>query len=72
VVDECKKGDSISTFLEKCRLQFSELRGVNVDNLMYVKVSSLLHWSNLADTVLGGFGHTPRKVKFTSEVAKRL
>ncbi|KIL69898.1 hypothetical protein M378DRAFT_68685 [Amanita muscaria Koide BX008] len=33
----CKKGDSISTFLEKCRQQFSELRGVSVDNLMYVK-----------------------------------
>ncbi|KAJ3725794.1 XAP5, circadian clock regulator-domain-containing protein [Lentinula raphanica] len=33
----CKKGDSISTFLDKCRQQFPELRGVNVDNLMYVK-----------------------------------
>ncbi|KAG8217860.1 XAP5, circadian clock regulator-domain-containing protein [Butyriboletus roseoflavus] len=33
----CKKGDTISTFLEKCRQQFPELRGVNVDNLMYVK-----------------------------------
>lgn len=33
----CKKGDSISTFLEKCRQQFPELRGVSVDNLMYVK-----------------------------------
>ncbi|PIL23953.1 hypothetical protein GSI_13704 [Ganoderma sinense ZZ0214-1] len=27
----------ISTFLEKCRQQFPELRGVSVDNLMYVK-----------------------------------
>ncbi|KAJ4487770.1 XAP5, circadian clock regulator-domain-containing protein [Lentinula aciculospora] len=33
----CKKGDSISTFLDKCRQQFPELRGVSVDNLMYVK-----------------------------------
>lgn len=35
---QCKKGDDIATFLEKCRLQFPELRGVNVDNLMYIKV----------------------------------
>lgn len=34
---QCKKGDEISTFLEKCRQQFPELRGVGVDNLMYVK-----------------------------------
>ncbi|KAH9951247.1 XAP5, circadian clock regulator-domain-containing protein [Amylocystis lapponica] len=33
----CKKGDDISTFLEKCRQQLPELRGVGVDNLMYVK-----------------------------------
>jgi len=33
----CKKGDDVATFLEKCRLQFPELRGVNVDNLMYIK-----------------------------------
>ncbi|KAH7929721.1 XAP5-domain-containing protein [Leucogyrophana mollusca] len=33
----CKKGDSISGFLEKCRQQFPELRGVSVDNLMYIK-----------------------------------
>ncbi|RDX56830.1 XAP5-domain-containing protein [Polyporus arcularius HHB13444] len=33
----CKKGDTISTFLEKCRQQFPELRGTSVDNLMYVK-----------------------------------
>ncbi|KAJ3507936.1 hypothetical protein NLJ89_g6027 [Agrocybe chaxingu] len=33
----CKKGDDIATFLEKCRAQFPELRGVSVDNLMYVK-----------------------------------
>ncbi|KAK7693452.1 hypothetical protein QCA50_003020 [Cerrena zonata] len=33
----CKKGDDIAGFLEKCRQQFPELRGVSVDNLMYVK-----------------------------------
>ncbi|KAF9475851.1 XAP5-domain-containing protein [Pholiota conissans] len=33
----CKKGDDIGCFLEKCRAQFPELRGVSVDNLMYVK-----------------------------------
>ncbi|KAJ7172270.1 XAP5, circadian clock regulator-domain-containing protein [Mycena filopes] len=33
----CKKGDQISTFLEKCRHQFPELRGVSTDNLMYIK-----------------------------------
>ncbi|KAF7363620.1 FAM50 like protein [Mycena sanguinolenta] len=33
----CKKGDQISTFLEKCRGQFPELRGVSTDNLMYIK-----------------------------------
>ncbi|KAI0336485.1 XAP5-domain-containing protein [Cubamyces sp. BRFM 1775] len=33
----CKKGDTISTFLEKCRQQFPELRGIGVDNLMYIK-----------------------------------
>ncbi|EIW60397.1 XAP5-domain-containing protein [Trametes versicolor FP-101664 SS1] len=32
-----KKGDTISTFLEKCRQQFPELRGISVDNMMYVK-----------------------------------
>lgn len=34
---QCKKGDTISAFLEKCRQQFPELRGVSVDNLMYIK-----------------------------------
>ncbi|KAJ6623510.1 XAP5, circadian clock regulator-domain-containing protein [Mycena sp. CBHHK59/15] len=33
----CKKGDEISSFLEKCRQQFPELRGVSTDNLMYIK-----------------------------------
>ena len=35
----CTKGDSIAQFLEKCRQQLPELRGVSVDNLMYIKVS---------------------------------
>lgn len=34
---QCKKGDSIAQFLEKCRQQFPELRAVSVDNLMYIK-----------------------------------
>ncbi|KAJ3217818.1 hypothetical protein HDU67_007235 [Dinochytrium kinnereticum] len=34
---DCKKGDSIGHFLELCRQQQPELRGVNVDNLIYVK-----------------------------------
>ncbi|KAK4510080.1 uncharacterized protein ATC70_006249 [Mucor velutinosus] len=33
----CKKGDSIQQFLDACRQQFSQLRGVNTDNLLYVK-----------------------------------
>ncbi|CAJ0842790.1 6666_t:CDS:2, partial [Entrophospora sp. SA101] len=35
--DYNNEGDSISAFLEKCRQQFHELRGVSVDNLLYVK-----------------------------------
>lgn len=34
---ECKKGDSISTFLEKVRQQWHELRGTHVDNMMFIK-----------------------------------
>ncbi|KAI8995118.1 XAP5, circadian clock regulator-domain-containing protein [Gaertneriomyces semiglobifer] len=34
---EVKKGNTIGQFLEACRKQWHELRGVNVDNLMYVK-----------------------------------
>jgi len=34
---QCKKGDDIGTFLEKCRQQIPELRGISVDNLMYIK-----------------------------------
>ncbi|KAI8070386.1 FAM50A protein [Gongronella butleri] len=33
----CKKGDTIAQFLDACRKQVPELRGVNVDNLIYVK-----------------------------------
>ncbi|KAI8333221.1 FAM50A protein [Blakeslea trispora] len=33
----CKKGDSIQQFLDACRQQFPQLRGVNTDNLLYVK-----------------------------------
>ncbi|KAF9167973.1 hypothetical protein DFQ27_005370 [Actinomortierella ambigua] len=34
---ECVKGNTISQFLEKCRQQVQQLRGVSVDNLMYIK-----------------------------------
>jgi len=34
---ECKKGDTIAQFLDKCRTQIHEIRSVNVDNLLYVK-----------------------------------
>ncbi|KAG0235947.1 hypothetical protein BGW42_004402 [Actinomortierella wolfii] len=34
---ECQKGNTIAQFLEKCRQQVQQLRGVSVDNLMYVK-----------------------------------
>ncbi|KAJ1674162.1 hypothetical protein EV182_003837 [Spiromyces aspiralis] len=34
---ECKKGDTIATFLERCRQQTHELRGCSVDSLMYIK-----------------------------------
>ena len=39
---QCKKGDTVSQFLEKCRQQFPELRGISADNLMYIKVLLLL------------------------------
>lgn len=35
---QCKKGDTIAAFLEKCRQQVSELRTVSVDSMMYIKV----------------------------------
>ncbi|KAI9285901.1 XAP5, circadian clock regulator-domain-containing protein [Umbelopsis sp. AD052] len=34
---ECKKGDTVSRFLDLCRQQIHELRSVNVDNLLYIK-----------------------------------
>jgi hypothetical protein len=34
---ECKKGDSVAVFLERVRQQWSELRGTNVDNMMFIK-----------------------------------
>ncbi|RKO89342.1 XAP5, circadian clock regulator-domain-containing protein, partial [Blyttiomyces helicus] len=34
---ECKKGDTVGQFLENCRQQWHQLRGVNVDNMMYIK-----------------------------------
>lgn len=34
---QVKKGDTIATFLERAKPLFPELRGVNVDNLLYVK-----------------------------------
>lgn len=34
---DCKKGDSVAMFLEKVRQQWSELRGTNVDNMMFIK-----------------------------------
>lgn len=37
-LSQCKKGDDIASFLEKCRAQFPELRGISVENLMYIKV----------------------------------
>lgn len=33
---QCKKGDAIANFLEICHQQLSELRGISVDNLMYI------------------------------------
>lgn len=42
----CKKGDTIANFLEKCRQQFPELRGVSVDNLMYVKEDLIIPHHN--------------------------
>ncbi|KAL1406261.1 hypothetical protein Q8F55_007957 [Vanrija albida] len=36
-VVDCKKGDSIAAFLGKCRTQIPELRGMSIDNLMYIK-----------------------------------
>ncbi|KAJ9087642.1 hypothetical protein DSO57_1031092 [Entomophthora muscae] len=50
---ECKKGDSIARFLEKCRLQFHQLRGINVDNLMYVKEDLIIpHYYTFYDFII--------------------
>lgn len=61
---QCKKGDDIATFLEKCRQQFPELRGVSVDNLMYVKV----RWTFICIRMAyrhrtGGFDYSARKLR---------
>ncbi|OZJ03024.1 hypothetical protein BZG36_03981 [Bifiguratus adelaidae] len=34
---QVKKGNTIAQFLEACRQQVQQIRGVNVDNLMYIK-----------------------------------
>jgi len=34
---KCRKGDTIAQFLEKAKQQFPELKGVSVDNLLYIK-----------------------------------
>ncbi|KCV71056.1 hypothetical protein H696_02006 [Fonticula alba] len=34
---EVRKGDSIATFLDRARREFDQLRGVPVDNLLYIK-----------------------------------
>jgi protein FAM50 len=65
VLGQCKKGDNIGTFLEKCRAQFPELRGISVDNLMYIKVSLVQRGSEFrVDTdvqcIIGGSDHSTR------------
>ena len=57
---QCKKGDGIGSFLEKCRQQFPELRSVSVDNLMYIKVRCFLILMSKTHHLPGGFDHTPR------------
>ncbi|SPO20919.1 related to xap-5 protein [Ustilago trichophora] len=43
----CKKGDTIAHFLERCRQQVSELRGISVDSMMYIKEDLIIphHYS---------------------------
>ncbi|SJX60379.1 related to xap-5 protein [Sporisorium reilianum f. sp. reilianum] len=43
----CKKGDTIARFLERCRQQVSELRGISVDSMMYIKEDLIIphHYS---------------------------
>ncbi|KXS11489.1 XAP5-domain-containing protein [Gonapodya prolifera JEL478] len=50
---ECKKGDSIAQFLEKVRQQWHQLRGVNVDNLMFIKEDLIIpHHYTFYDFIL--------------------
>jgi protein FAM50 len=44
---QCKKGDTIASFLEKCRQQIPELKGITVDSLMYIKEDLIIphHYS---------------------------
>ncbi|KAJ2899569.1 hypothetical protein IWW38_000919 [Coemansia aciculifera] len=50
----CRKGDTIAQFLEKCRLQVPELRGVrSVDALVYVKEDLIIpHHYSFYDFIL--------------------
>jgi hypothetical protein len=36
MVGQCKKGDTIASFLDKARQGFPEIKKVSVDNLLYV------------------------------------
>jgi len=49
---ECKKGDDIAGFLGKCRLQFPELRGTSVENLMYIKDLIIPHHYTFYDFII--------------------
>ncbi|KAI9139365.1 XAP5, circadian clock regulator-domain-containing protein [Paraphysoderma sedebokerense] len=50
---ECRKGDTVSQFLEKVRQQWHELRGVTVDNLIYVKEDLIIpHHYTFYDFIL--------------------
>lgn len=51
---QCKKGDTIAQFLDKCRQQFPELRAVSVDNLMYIKEDLIIPHVRVAAS-LGDF-----------------
>lgn len=49
----CKKGDTIAAFLEKVRHEFSELRGVSVENLFYIKEDLIIpHHFTFYDFIL--------------------
>ncbi|KAJ3313326.1 hypothetical protein HDU93_004902, partial [Gonapodya sp. JEL0774] len=50
---QCKKGDSIAQFLEKVRQQWHQLRGVNVDNLVFIKEDLIIpHHYTFYDFIL--------------------